>query len=47
MIDVKETLGKAEEKMQEAVMYLEEAMALILLVTRGIIKANDSRPVGV
>ncbi|MBR6128474.1 MAG: ribosome recycling factor [Bacteroidaceae bacterium] len=29
MIDVKETLGKAEEKMQEAVMYLEEALAHI------------------
>ena len=29
MIDVKETLGKAEEKMEEAVMYLEEALAHI------------------
>ncbi|MBR4129714.1 MAG: ribosome recycling factor, partial [Bacteroidaceae bacterium] len=27
--DVKETLGKAEEKMEEAVMYLEEALAHI------------------
>lgn len=29
MIDVKETLGMAEEKMEEAVMYLEEALAHI------------------
>ena len=29
MIDVKETLGKAEEKMEEAVMYLEETLAHI------------------
>jgi len=29
MIDVKETLGLAEEKMEEAVMYLEEALAHI------------------
>ena len=29
MIDVKETLGLAEEKMKEAVMYLEEALAHI------------------
>ena len=29
MIDVKETLGRAEEKMEEAVMYLEEALAHI------------------
>lgn len=29
MIDVKETLGIAEEKMEEAVMYLEEALAHI------------------
>ena len=29
MIDVKETLGQAEEKMEEAVMYLEEALAHI------------------
>ena len=29
MIDVKETLGQAQEKMEEAVMYLEEALAHI------------------
>jgi ribosome recycling factor len=29
MIDVKDTLGKAEEKMEEAVLYLEEALAHI------------------
>ena len=29
MIDVKETLGKAEEKMEEAVMYLEDTLAHI------------------
>ena len=29
MIDVKETLGKAQEKMDEAVLYLEEALAHI------------------
>ena len=29
MIDVKETLGKAEEKMEEAVLYLEETLAHI------------------
>ncbi len=29
MVDVKEILGKAEEKMEEAVMYLEEALAHI------------------
>ncbi|MCF0196263.1 MAG: ribosome recycling factor [Bacteroidaceae bacterium] len=29
MIDVKETLGTAEERMEEAVMYLEEALAHI------------------
>ena len=29
MIDVKETLGNAEEKMEEAVMYLEETLAHI------------------
>ena len=29
MIDVKETLAQAEERMEEAVMYLEEALAHI------------------
>ena len=29
MVEVKEILGKAEEKMEEAVMYLEEALAHI------------------
>ena len=29
MIDVKETLGSAEERMEEAVMYLEETLAHI------------------
>lgn len=29
MIDVKEVLGNAEERMEEAVMYLEEALAHI------------------
>ena len=29
MVEVKEILGKAEEKMEEAVLYLEEALAHI------------------